>query len=142
MKNNMDALNEIHKGCSMGIIALEMILKKTDDNSFKELLENQLKEYQDISIRSDELYKEYTSSEIDTTNMMEKLMTFYGIEKDTILDSSSSHLADILINGTNMGIVEGRKILNNKKLDKHVKKICKEYITVQEKYLDKLKEYL
>ena len=79
---------------------------------------------------------------IHETNMMEKAMTWYGIQKDTILDDSTSKLADLLINGTNMGIIEGRKLLNNKIMNKKVKKICEEYIKFQERYLEKLKEFI
>ena len=57
-------------------------------------------------------------------------------------DDSTSKLADLLINGTNMGIIEGRKLLNNKIMDKKVKKICEEYIKFQERYLEKLKEFV
>ena len=65
-----------------------------------------------------------------------------GIEKDTILDTSVSKLADLLMNGTNMGIIEGRKILNNKKMDDKVHNICEKYVKFQEKYIEKLKNYL
>ena len=41
-----------------------------------------------------------------------------------------------------MGIIEGRKLLNNKIMDKKVKKICEEYIKFQERYLEKLKEFV
>lgn len=142
MDNNINALNEMNKGCLMGIDSLEIIIKKTSEPTFKELLEKQLNEYQDISNRINELYQEYTDKNIDETTTMEKAMLWTGIEKDTLLDDSVSNIADLLIKGTNMGIVEGRKILNNKTLDKKVHKLCKEYEKMQEKYLDKLKEYL
>ena len=45
--------------------------------------------------------------------------------------NSISKLADLLINGTNMGIVEGRKLLNNKTMDRKVHKICSEYVDMQ-----------
>ena len=142
MDNNINALNEINKGCLMGIESLEIILKKIEEPTFKELLEKQINEYQDISIRTDELYREYTNKDIDKTTTMEKAMLWTGIEKDTLLYTSITNIADLLIRGTNMGIVEGRKILNNKTLDKKVHKLCKEYEKMQEKYLNKLKEYL
>ena len=41
-----------------------------------------------------------------------------------------------------MGIIEGRKLLNNKIMDKKVKKVCEEYIKFQERYLEKLKEFV
>ena len=38
-KNNIKVLDEISKGCSMGIDALDDILNKVEDNKFRELLE-------------------------------------------------------------------------------------------------------
>ena len=60
MDNNIDALNEMNKGCLMGIESLELIIKKIDEPTFKEQLEKQINEYQDISNRINELYQEYT----------------------------------------------------------------------------------
>ena len=142
MDNNINTLDELNKGCSMGVDALNVILAKVDDNKFKDLLEKQKLEYKDLSDKINDIYEEYSDSEIDKTNLMEKAMTWYGIEKDTLTDSSISNLADLLIRGTNMGIIEGKKLLNNKTMDKKVHKICKEYVKMQELYLDKLKEYL
>ena len=142
MDNNINILDELHKGCCMGIDALNFIIPKTKEKKFQDLLEKQLLEYQDLESKIDEIYKEYTSSDIHETNAMEKAMTWYGIQKDTILDPSVSNLADLLIKGTNMGIIEGRRILNHKTMDKKVHKICSEYVKMQEAYLQKLKEYL
>ena len=142
MDNNINTLDELNKGCCMGIDALNDILSKVDDNKFKDLLEKQKIEYEDLSDRISDLYEEYSDAPIHETNLVEKAMTWYGIQKDTITNSSISNLADLLIRGTNMGIVEGKKILNNKTLDKKVHKICSEYIKTQEAYLEKLKEYL
>ena len=142
MDNNINVLDELNKGCSMGIDALNMILDKTQEDKFKELLSEQLVEYQELASRIFDLYKDYTSSEIHSTNMIAKMMTWYGIQKDTMMDDSVSNLADLLIRGTNMGIIEGKKILNNKTMDKKVHKICKEYISMQEAYIEKLKKFL
>ena len=142
MDNNINTLDELNKGCCMGIDALDFILSKVEEDKFKELLDKQLTEYQELSNKINELYREYTSSDIHETNLMEKAMTWYGIQKDTIMDNSVSKLADLLINGTNMGIIEGRKLLNNKTMDKKVHKICSKYVDMQEKYIEKLKEFL
>ena len=41
-----------------------------------------------------------------------------------------------------MGIIEGRKILNHKKVDKEVYNIIEEYVTMQEDSVENLKKYL
>lgn len=142
MDNNINTLDELNKGCTMGITALNCIIEKVEEESFRKLLDEQLIEYKDFSTRIYNLYKNYTSSEIHDVNPMGKVMTWYGIQKDTMMDDSISNLADLLIRGTNMGIIEGKKILNNKTLDKKVHKICSEYINMQEAYVEKLKKYL
>lgn len=142
MDNNINILDELNKGCCMGIDALDIIIPKVKEATFKELLENQLKDYEEISTKINSTYQEYTEKEIHKTSTMEKAMTWYGIQKDTILDESISNLADLLIKGTNMGIIEGQKIKNNKTMDKKVHKICSDYIKLQEKYVDRLSEFL
>ena len=142
MENNINILDELNKGCCMGVDALKIILEKVNENDFRELLENQVKEYLSFSNKINQLYKEYTKDEIHETSKMEKVMTWYGIQKDTILDDGISNLSDMLIRGTTMGIIEGRKILNNKKMDKEVQNICSDYVKMQEEYIEKLKKYL
>ena len=142
MDNNIDILDELNKGCCMGIDALDFIIGKIDEPKFKELLESQLNHYHSLSDKINLLHKEYTDTNIHETNLMTKAMTWYGIEKDTMMDKSVYKEADLLINGTNMGIIEGQKILNNKTMDKKVHKICKEYVKMQQNYVDKLKEFL
>ena len=41
-----------------------------------------------------------------------------------------------------MGILEGRRILNDKKMDKEVEEIVDTYVRVQEKNIEDLKKYL
>lgn len=142
MENNINILDELNKGCCMGIDALKFVLEKVNEDDFRELLENQIMEYADFSAKIYELYNEYTSEEVHETTRMEKMMTWYGIQKDTILDSGVSNLADLLIRGTTMGVIEGRRILNNKKMDKSVHKICSDYVKMQEDYIEKLKKCL
>ena len=142
MDTNLDILDELNKGCSMGIEALDMILKKVDEHDFRDLLVDFHDHYIEISDEIIELYHESTDEDIHKVNTAEKIMTWYGIMKDTVLDDSTSKIAEILINGTTMGIIEGRKILNHKKMDKKIHSICDKYVKMQEKYVEKLKPYL
>ena len=117
-------------------------MKKVDNIEFNELLDDQKNGYIELSNKIDELYRTKSNKDVHEVGTMTKLMTWYGIQKDTILDNSTSKIADILINGTNMGIIEGRKLLNNKAMDKKTKKLVTEYIKMQERYIEKLKKYL
>ncbi len=119
-----------------------LLLDKVEDENLKEVLNNQYKNYEDISNQIGKLYPKYSDKESHETNTMNKVLTWYGVEMKTLMDNSSSKIAELLLQGTNMGIIEGRKILNNKKLDSKVHKIAQEYVARQEDAVEKLKEFL
>ena len=142
MKENINALDEIHKGACMGQDALRYVMDKVEDNNFKKVLEEQYDDYSDIAKEIEEIYKKYDNDEPHQTNVMNKAMTWSGVEMKTMNDRSNSKIAELLINGVNMGIIEGRKILNNKNIDHEVNDIVSKYVTMQEKNVEVLKTYL
>jgi len=73
MENNINILDELNKGCCMGVDALKIILEKVNENDFRALLENQVKEYLDFSNKISQQYKEYTNEEIHETSKMTKI---------------------------------------------------------------------
>ena len=139
---NADILDELSKGCFMGMDALNYILEKVDDKIFREVLENQYEDYKKVSEKIEEIYPDYSSKEPHETSKANKAMTWYTVQMKTITDSSTSKLAEILLQGTNMGIIEGRKLLNNKEADKRIISLIDEYIKMQEKAVEKLKKFL
>ena len=60
----------------------------------------------------------------------------------TMMDNSTSKIAELLLQGTNMGIIEGRKLLNHKDTNKEVEKLVKEFVDAQEEAVEKLKQFL
>ena len=74
----------------------------------------------------------YNNDKPHETTVMNKAMTWYGIEMKTMNDKSNSKIAELLLNGVNMGIIEGRKVLNNKNINEDVKEIIKTYVEMQE----------
>jgi len=141
---NKSALNEINKGCKMAMESIDLILKKDlgENKEFVDELNHEYNEYEKISIKVQNLFDAYSSDEPQETNMVDKMMLWSGIEMKTIMDESVSKLADIMMNGVNMGIIEGIKIKNNKKLDKMVIDIIDEYIEMQQNNYNNLKSYL
>ena len=73
---------------------------------------------------------------------MNKAMTWYGIEMKTLMDDSTSKITELLLQGTNMGIIEGRKLLNHKYTNEKVHKLIQEYVDMQEECVEQLKNFL
>ena len=142
MKENINALDEIHKGACMGVDALSFVLDKVEDEEFKKELKREYNDYKAIATEIEEIYPKYNDDEPHDTNVMNKAMTWSEVEMKTINDRSNSKIAELLLNGVNMGIIEGRRILNKKKIDDEVSKIVSKYVTMQERSVDVLKSYL
>ncbi len=142
MNEDINALDEIHKGACMGEDAINFVLDKVEDDSLKKELEAELNDYKDIAKEIEDIYPEYNEGKPHATNAMNKAMTWGGVEMKTMTDKSNSKIAELLLTGVNMGIIEGRKILNKKKLDNQVHDIVSKYVTMQEKSVEKLKDFL
>jgi len=142
MKEEKNVLDELNKGACMGMDAIKDILDKVEDENLHKVLDDQYNSYKDISERINEIYPNYSDKEPHETNTMNKVMTWYGIEMKTLTDHTTSKLAEILMQGTNMGIIEGRRLLNHKNTDEKINSLVSDYVDMQEKYVETLKDYL
>ena len=141
-EKEIDVLDELNKGACMGMDAINFVMDKVEDKEFEKLLKEQYNGYKKISESICKLYPEYSDKNPHETNAMNKVMTWYGIEMKTMFDKSNSKIAELLMQGTNMGIIEGRKLLNHKGTDKEVEKLVSDYVKNQEKAVEDLKKYL
>ena len=142
-KINKDILDELNKGACMGMDAIRDILEKVEDKKFKKILEDGFDKYKMIHRRIEEKYEEYSKENPTETSTMNKAMTSMMTDMKLMTDHSDSKIAELLLQGTNMGIIEGRKLLNNKEnIDKEVESILKDFIKMQEESVEIYKEYL
>lgn len=141
-KESINVLDELNKGACMGIDAINFIFDKIDSKELKKVLNKQSDDYKTITDKIAELYPEYSKKNPQETSAINKAMTWYGIEMKTMIDKSDSKAVELLLKGTNMGIIEGRRLLNHKSPDPYVESLIEEYIKMQERAYDTLKEYL
>ena len=141
-QNEVNVLDELSKGACMGRDAIHFIMDKVEDEDLKKELDRQYREYKEISEEINKIYPEYSEDEPHKTSAMNKMMTWYGIEMKTLIDSSTSKIAELLMQGTNMGIIEGRRLLNQKDTNEEINKLVEKYVEVQETAVEKLKPFL
>lgn len=140
---NLNILDEINKGATMGMDAISFVSEKVKDDTFKEVLDVEYNKYKAISKRVNDIYNNYSDKKPHETNAMNKAMTWYGIQMKTISDDSNSKLSELLMQGTNMGIIEGRRLLNeNPNAEKNVKDVLNDFVVMQEDSVETLKKYL
>ena len=141
---NVKVLDEVNKGTTMGMDAIKYVSGKVGDPTFQKVLDVEYGKYQKIAQRVDEIYSQYTTEkEPQETNKMEKMMTWYGINMRTINDQRNSKISELLMQGTNMGIIEGRRLINNNpSVDQEIMQILNDFVVMQEDSVETLKKYL
>lgn len=144
-QENLKILKELHKGAKMGMDAISFVSDKISEGEkeFRDNLSFQYTQYGQILDSINKKYENY--GEIpEETHMMNAAMGWAGVQMNTINDKSNSHIADMLIQGTTMGIIEGRKLLNHSqdKIDEDVKNILNAFVVFQENNVEQLKKFL
>ncbi len=140
---NLNILDEVNKGATMGMDAISYVSQKVKDDDFKKVLDVEYNKYEDISRRVNNIYQNYSTEEPHETNTMNKMMTWYGIQMKTMMDDTTSKLSELLMQGTNMGIIEGRRLLNqNPNAAQDVKSVLNDFVVMQEDSVETLKKYL
>ena len=117
---------------------------KVSDSRFQRVLNVEYLKYKEIFNRVGNIYHNYDlTDDPQETNIMNKAMTWYGIQMNTMTDKSNSNISELLLQGTNMGIIEGRRLLNNNpSVDKNVRQILDDFVAMQEDSVETLKKYL
>ena len=142
MGNEQYILNTVNKGLKMGMDSISTISEKVGDANFKDDLIYQYNQYNDILNRVNTELQNFQDlpSELPP---MQKVMGYMDIQMSTIKDKSNSHIAEMLIKGTNMGIIAGVKLKNqNPDANQTTQKILDDFIQFQENTIEKLKKYL
>ena len=140
--DDLTILNEVHKGVTMGMSSLEHISKKCSDTEFKDDLSYQ---YNTYLTTLDKVNNEFEKiGEIpDDTPLNQKVMGWTGIEFNTIKDTSNTNLSEILIQGYDMGVIKGVKLLNQSpEASQNVKDILNGFIRLKENNINRLKKFL
>ena len=135
-------LNEINKGIKMGMDSISSIAEKVTDDQLKDDLQSEYNQYNTIlNDVNAELgkYEEFPKE----LNPAQKMMGWFDVQISTMTDDSDSKIAEMLIKGTNMGIIEGVKLLNNNpETTPEIKNILTNFIQFQENNVERLKKYL
>ena len=145
MTGEMELLAYLEENIRMGKEALETLvsqLEKTDNKIKSEVCES-LEEYK----KFDKKCKVLNGNEGEKTkrgNLFAVIMTKMSSNAEFAKDNSDSHIADMLIQGYNMGIIDITKKLKKykKELSAETTELATSYRDMMEKRIEVMKEYL
>ncbi len=142
MDNPQYILNQVNTGIKMGMDSISNVSKKVTDENLKNDLLFQYDKYNKILNKVNSELKNYNEFPKEL-NPMQKTVGWMSVEWNTLDDKSDSNIAEMMLKGTNMGIIEGVKLLNNNpEVDEPIKNILNDFIKFQENNVEQLKKYL
>lgn len=133
---------EIQRNTDMTMKAIDTIADKVSDEELSLQISRQ-------SLKYSELHNEAVKQLIDAktrpyqSNHLSDALLKTGIRYSTMLNTSTSHLAELLIKESNNGILEMEKVLkSNEGAGEKSTSLAKQLIDFKEKSVRSLKEYL
>lgn len=137
--NDVEALNELYKVVTMGIIGIDEVKGHIEDKSLAKTMSDAKKKYMvnkmDITNMLKELGEEPTEINI-IIKMFNEIYT--GIE---LIKCDDEKIAKMLTEGTNKGIIKVEEILNSE-TDKKVTELAEELLELLEFQIKSWKSYL
>lgn len=140
--NEQELIDRVYENVRMGSYAIDCIMEKIENPELAELLRKQNKFYLDEVSEIQSLARGLNYEPKDV-NVMAKGMSYMSIKTKTLMNNDSPKLAEMLVQGTTMGITDTLKaksdfIVDNEELNNIVDRIIKH----EEEFVDSLKTFL
>lgn len=104
MNDNVKLLNFIYQNSQMGVETIEQLEKIVEDKDFKRYLKEKYEGYCKIHKDAKEKLNSHGYDERGIGSF-EKIRTYLMINMQTLTDKSTSHIAEMMMIGSTMGII-------------------------------------
>ena len=139
---NINVLNTIYKTSEMGIVGINDVIDKASKEEFRDFLNNQRKEYDEILHQAEKLFMDFGMKEKELSKLVKanaKVMS----QMKLMANDSDNFIAKMMMEGTNKGVIKINKTLNeNNNLDSEVINLAHKLLKSMENNLDQIKVYL
>lgn len=141
-KDDAEILRGIQKNTKMAMKALDTISDKVYDDDLAMHLSRQNLKYSELYSKATNSLLDHKTDEYRSGGFNEKLLVG-GIHANTFFNTSTSHMAEIVIQGSNRGILEMCKTVNRHENARNVYvEMAKELMDFEETNIRQLKKYL
>ena len=126
----------------MGVIGIDDIITKANNEKFIKLLKQEREEYQSICNEAENILKKY-GKQNEELGLMAKMSSKMMSEMKMLKDSSDQTIAKMMMEGTNKGIIEITEKINSYNCDDaEIIVLANRLKSTLEKNIDELKKYL
>ncbi len=142
MDQNAELLRSVHGAARMGIEAIELLIDKAEDDGIRQEMLNELKSYKQSEQEALD-YLHEAGAKPKAQNPLSRAGTWMGIQMDTLMDQSASHLADMLIQGSTMGVIELIRARSTcPEASEQAHSLAERFLENEDASIDRLKKFL
>ena len=137
-------LDSLYKNVKMGADSIIDLLPKVKDTVMREELTSELEHYEKFAKDIRKILFDI-GEEPKEESFMAKAMTKMGISFNTMMDTTASHIADIMIQGATMGVTDTTKLVReheNTACSESALSLARETIKYEEESIERLKKFL
>lgn len=145
-QRNKDAelLQDIYSNVKMGSDSIINLLPKIKDDDMKMFMTSQLDQYEKYA---QDVKNQLTSQGIEPkeVNPVSKLSAKIGMEMKSLQDSTTSHMAEMMVQGSTMDVtdlLQKVSVYENYPECKNSVSLAKEIVAFEERNIEKMKEFL
>jgi len=142
MNGNIELLNFIYQNAEMGKDTIKHLMDISDDEEFKVLLKAQYDQYKQFFDSAERIINEQ-HKDAKSIDPLSRTSAYMMINFKTLRDKSSSHIAEMLIQGSTMGIVDlTKKIDEYSEANDNVLELATNLLKFEENGVEELKKFL
>ena len=138
----VSVLQESNRNTRMALEAIDTILNKVYDEELSYELNCQANKFRELHRKILRIMKR-EGIEPKEQSRLERAMRWSAIQANTLLNTSTGHVADLMIQGNTRGITDLMKVTHNNKVKgSYANELAGELMDFEEKNIQKLKSYL
>ncbi|MBQ7292921.1 MAG: hypothetical protein IJW79_04190 [Clostridia bacterium] len=141
MKAEASLCCDIYRNAKMGSEAILNLLPSVNDTGLESELTLQLSRYEEFAREAKEILEKNGEKPLEES-AFSRLMAKMGIKMNTMIDKTSSHIAQMVIEGAVMGITDIQKRLNEADDYGDAEPIARRLMAFEEDTVERMKAYL
>ena len=133
IKKSEEVLAEVHRNCQLALQSISDILPEAEDADVREELLKQHEEYEKIAA----IIAKNKNIDLKNPSPIKKAMMWSSIKMNTMKDNSRAHIAEMMTQGTVMGITALKTTLSEMSedyADKDIKELAEELLHSEEQF--------
>ncbi len=139
---NIEFLNSIYQICEMGVIGINDVIDKVSKSTFRDFLENQRKEYDEIVNESENIFASYGAKEKELGKMV-KMNSKIMSEVKLMKNKDDREIAKMMAEGTTKGIEKLEIAMNSyNESDQEAYALAEKLLASLKNNIKGLKEFL